>query len=459
MEASEKELAKTTIKKGFKFSFSFDPENLKQPTSEGKINYCSCGAVLTSSPCPFCGKTSSSVTPLKNGFGLFKLTSGKQTTDIKTHVYCIDISGSMEGNRIYSIQSTIKKKIQELVLSRPQDKVAIVLFESDCFIIGDGMSDIVQIDSDLSIDAIEKKVKSYPTIHPISESLSSLMKKIDSINTNGRTASISGLWISILLAIRTGGDVLFCTDGMQNKGLGTDNVNKIIQVLQSQHGSTVVNLFFFEDCDSFIGSFSSIATTTKGRVSSVRLDNIKKGVDAAMKRENLGYDVEFTYKHPKGIELDKGVNSMHIVSSSEAIPIRYTVTNPDVIIKMPSLKVQVIMKYKAPNGSEMKAVIEGSIDLVETIGSQNVKVVISTTLNVISQLVEKNKFTEALDELNKLKTFKFNISADEDEMFKQTLPCLESFIEQGKSGEIPKDEVVAVLNNMKSIKPSDISTK
>ncbi|EDR29302.1 hypothetical protein, conserved [Entamoeba dispar SAW760] len=459
MESSEKELTKSKITQGFELSFSFDPEKLKEPYSERKIIYCSCGSVVTSSLCPFCGKKYSSVTPLRNGFGLFKLTSGKQTSDIKTHVYCIDISGSMEGNRIYSIQSTIKKKIQELVLVRPQDKVAIVLFESDCFIIGDGMTKTITVDSDSSFEDIQDIINKYPTVHPISESFDSLMNKIDSIKTNGRTASISGLWISILLVMKTGGDVFFCTDGMQNKGLGIDSVSKITQALKSQHGSTVVNLFFFEDCDSFIGSFSSIASITKGRVSSIRLDNVKKGVDAAMKRENLGYDVEFTYKHPKGIELDKGIQSMHIVSSSEAIPIRYTVTNPDLIKKMSSLKVQVVMKYKAPNGSEMKAVIEGLIDLVETVGSQDVKVVISTTLNVISQLVEQNNFKDARDELNRLKTYKFNISADEDKMFKETLPYLESFIEQGQSGAIPKDQVVAVLNNMRSIKPSDISTK
>ncbi len=53
-------------------------------------------------------------------------------------VYCIDISGSMSGERIRAVKETIVSQIEDMLKNHPKRKVGLVTFNDDVDIIGDG---------------------------------------------------------------------------------------------------------------------------------------------------------------------------------------------------------------------------------------------------------------------------------------------------------------------------------
>ena len=53
-------------------------------------------------------------------------------------VYCIDISGSMEGERLNAVKETILSQIKDMHENHPKRKVGLVTFSDDVDIIGDG---------------------------------------------------------------------------------------------------------------------------------------------------------------------------------------------------------------------------------------------------------------------------------------------------------------------------------
>ncbi len=65
-------------------------------------------------------------------------------TDISI-VYCIDISGSMNGYRLEAVKKTIRAQIKEMKEVYPDRKVGLVTFSDDVKIIGDGTKEIVAV--------------------------------------------------------------------------------------------------------------------------------------------------------------------------------------------------------------------------------------------------------------------------------------------------------------------------
>jgi uncharacterized protein YegL len=53
-------------------------------------------------------------------------------------VYCIDVSGSMQGYRLECVRKTILTQIEEMKNKYPERKVGLVTFSDDIKVIGDG---------------------------------------------------------------------------------------------------------------------------------------------------------------------------------------------------------------------------------------------------------------------------------------------------------------------------------
>lgn len=63
-------------------------------------------------------------------------------------VYCIDVSGSMAGGRLSSVQQSIKTQIKEMAENHPDRKIGIVTFTNYIDIIGDGSVKPLRIEID-----------------------------------------------------------------------------------------------------------------------------------------------------------------------------------------------------------------------------------------------------------------------------------------------------------------------
>ena len=61
-------------------------------------------------------------------------------------VYCIDVSGSMQGLRLKCVKQTIVGQIEEMHKKYPDRKVGIVTFSDTIKVIGDGSKPLIVLD-------------------------------------------------------------------------------------------------------------------------------------------------------------------------------------------------------------------------------------------------------------------------------------------------------------------------
>ena len=110
----------------------------------------------------------------------------------------------------------------------PDRKVGIVTFSDNVKVIGDGTKDTVAVDPKFNGD-YDFLMKNGRTIastsfdKPIKETFQSLDQKVAQMGTEGSTALGPGLLTAIALAGEgsLGSQVIVCTDGQSNIGLGS----------------------------------------------------------------------------------------------------------------------------------------------------------------------------------------------------------------------------------------------
>ncbi|KAK3093559.1 hypothetical protein FSP39_017307 [Pinctada imbricata] len=171
-------------------------------------------------------------------------------------VYCLDISGSMSCSnklpelqsrwknmrdrtdygdlsisRLDSIKEAVKRQLERLKEEDPDRRVIFILFSSEVTILGDcGTGATKVINTDLgNNDVLLERGKTYSNsmeIKCLSESYSNLQDKVESLRTEGCTALGPALSIACGIVTGTkGSEVVLCTDGEPNTGVGGTNIN------------------------------------------------------------------------------------------------------------------------------------------------------------------------------------------------------------------------------------------
>jgi len=126
----------------------------------------------------------------------------------KIIVLCIDVSGSMQGNRINMVKAACVNTIDKLKKECPKYKVALITFESNSFYYGDGRSNkeyTIQAGNDENYISRssndQQRVKLLASsLLPIEDSHRFLVDKINSLNGSGGTNIRSALAHSVFLA-------------------------------------------------------------------------------------------------------------------------------------------------------------------------------------------------------------------------------------------------------------------
>jgi hypothetical protein len=120
-------------------------------------------------------------------------------------VYCIDVSGSMAGSRLTSVQQTIKAQIKEMAENHPDRKIGIVTFTSYVDIIGDGSAQPLRIDGNHMNDynfLLKNAVVGASTqlSQPLNKARTKLEKAVNDLRATGSTALGPGMLTAVGMA-------------------------------------------------------------------------------------------------------------------------------------------------------------------------------------------------------------------------------------------------------------------
>ena len=126
-------------------------------------------------------------------------------------------------SRLQCTQAAVESQLQTLAKEHPKDKVALVAFNNDVTVIGDGLQPPIIVAGDKLNDEKELKLvgSEFKVSAAVKEAEGSLSKKLWELEENGQTALGPGLMVSIAMAgQKPGSKVILCTDGLANIGCG-----------------------------------------------------------------------------------------------------------------------------------------------------------------------------------------------------------------------------------------------
>ncbi|XP_067902280.1 circularly permutated Ras protein 1 isoform X2 [Heterodontus francisci] len=244
-------------------------------------------------------------------------------------VFCVDISGSMcatneievadEGSRtvyisrLQSVQEAILKSLNHMTQTCPQKRVALVTFNDEVTIYGDGLCEPTRL-SDyqlLDSDYLETRGKEYPVPRCIAESLHALNYRIHGLREQGATALGPAALVSVSIASKkTGSKVIICTDGRANTGLGyLESVEEDVYECSRQFyadvgeqatlNGVIVSVLTIEGTDCRLAELGKLADRTGGRVNIVDPTNLPKEIQATLEDDAIATDATVTFVVPE----------------------------------------------------------------------------------------------------------------------------------------------------------------
>eukprot|EP00051_Salpingoeca_urceolata_P006255 m.83027 g.83027 ORF g.83027 m.83027 type:complete len:861 (-) comp14748_c0_seq2:161-2743(-) len=178
------------------------------------------------------------------------------STDDGLVVYIVDVSGSMGQNvqlpslqaewkaardgtntigngtyasRLDCMRSAITKQLEHLTVMHPKKRVALVTFSSQVHVHGDGRQPCVtakstQLGNYDELLAFGRDTLADWPLQPVEDSMPWLSEKVAGLAENGSTALGPALVVALGMAKSSGrGEIVVCTDGEPNVGLGSAN--------------------------------------------------------------------------------------------------------------------------------------------------------------------------------------------------------------------------------------------
>lgn len=462
MQPSRTEINKEFQNPNIDFTIEWDILKKNKPV-EKELKECpQCGFLSNKNPCIFCGSQCEAVDYENNNvFIVEKKRGADNLKEVQnTIVYCIDISGSMQGQRIDFVKTRINEELDKIIKDHPEEKVCLITFESDCHIIGDGSGQEIEVGCEFSYERIEEIAKTIE-LKPLKESIDNLRDKIKKIECIGRTASISALALATNIAAKTGGEVHFYTDGMRNKGLpAAQNTERIINCAKANK-DVFIHIFFFANCQAFIAEYSVCSEKTGGAINPIYLTKNKREAAAAIKREIVAHNVKIhTIMQDDIIDVrGKGhIEEKEKVANNENFMVTFNVTQNSPARRRVNDEIyaQTKVEYVNSKGSLLCAYVIGKVKIVNTVDKEDTAQVISNQLNRIVEYIEQEKYEDAKVVLKDLSETDFRIGADSGNFYKNAFTELMSYLEHVGRGDAKKDDIVSLLNYMKNARKDGI---
>ncbi|CAH1778659.1 unnamed protein product [Owenia fusiformis] len=131
-------------------------------------------------------------------------------------------------SRLQGVQAAVGHQLDDMMKEFPTRRAALVTFDSEVCVIGDGTNEPVTIAGD-KLSNKEELIKigaEAPLPQPIKDSKHILSDKIYQLEEGGATALGPGLLLAVSMAGQCpGSKVIICTDGKANVGLGSLQAN------------------------------------------------------------------------------------------------------------------------------------------------------------------------------------------------------------------------------------------
>uniref|UniRef100_A0A8B9LKX3 Circularly permutated Ras protein 1-like n=1 Tax=Astyanax mexicanus TaxID=7994 RepID=A0A8B9LKX3_ASTMX len=214
-------------------------------------------------------------------------------------VFCVDISGSMSVTSevnvceflqilylclvVYfqGVQEALQMALSSLQKSSPHRRVALVTFNDEVTVYGDGTGVPLSVRdwALVDYDHVKEQGEKYSTPHCIAETYQFLTQRVKELREHGATALGPAALISVAMASQfTGSKVIICTDGRANIGLGQLEPESAHSpppslyfynqlATHAAEKGVIVSVMTFEGEDCRLAEVGKLADHTGGRVS------------------------------------------------------------------------------------------------------------------------------------------------------------------------------------------------
>ncbi|XP_070710715.1 circularly permutated Ras protein 1 [Pempheris klunzingeri] len=245
-------------------------------------------------------------------------------------VFCVDISGSMSVttevpssggssahiSRLESMQDALQRALSSLLQQSPRRRVALVTFNDEVVIYGDGTSTPLTLRdwALVDYDHIWQQGAAYSIPHCIAETHQKLLQRVKDLREHGATCLGPAALASVAMASRyPGSKVILCTDGRANIGLGEMEQSPSLPsspltpyfyrqlALQAVGSGVIISVMTFEGTDCRLADIGKLADTTGGRVNMVSIGTVATEIQSASVDNVLATGVRATLLAPDGM--------------------------------------------------------------------------------------------------------------------------------------------------------------
>ncbi|XP_035849686.1 circularly permutated Ras protein 1 isoform X1 [Sander lucioperca] len=310
-------------------------------------------------------------------------------------VFCVDISGSMivttevtssSGSpkyisRLEGIQDALQRALSSLLQQSPRRRVALVTFNDEVVIYGDGTSTPLTLRdwALVDYDHIWQQSVAYSIPHCIAETYDQLVQRVKDLREHGATCLGPAALASVAMASRyPGSKVILCTDGRANIGLG--EMEQIPSLspspltpyfyrqlsLQAVESGVIISVMTFEGTDCRLADVGRLADTTGGRINIVSIGTVATEIQSASMDNILATGVTATLLAPDGVYFPfedgnnhKLVREIGNVTKGLEITIQFAVKPEftDVFLQKDTLPFQLQLSFKTRDQEKVTRVI------------------------------------------------------------------------------------------------------
>eukprot|EP00062_Callorhinchus_milii_P024356 gi/632984176/ref/XP_007909010.1/ PREDICTED: circularly permutated Ras protein 1-like [Callorhinchus milii] len=325
-------------------------------------------------------------------------------------VFCVDISGSMSVtlqvnpradqqtsymSRLQAVQEAVIQSFQYLLQTAPEKRVALVTFNDEVTVYGDGMSDPRMLKEFELMDQDYLKARGLQEPLPLSiaESKASLEQRVITLQEFGSTALGPASLISIAMASqKPGSKVIICTDGKANTALGNLEDIKEDEIYQSsklfyqqlaeyagQRG-VIVSVLTIEGTDCRLQELGQMADKTGGKVNIVNPISLYNEFQLILEDDIIATNTtaifvvnESLYFKHEGEPVSRLVRYVGNVTKDTEITFEFGIKegSEQKIHQMPSLPFQLQLAFRLPDGRHGYRIV--SLDRPTTSSSAIVK--------------------------------------------------------------------------------------
>ncbi|KAI6649811.1 hypothetical protein LOD99_6600 [Oopsacas minuta] len=366
----------------------------------------------------------------------------------KLVIYCIDVSGSMgvtmqlpklqsewkrlrEGenfkdniSRMECIKQAILRQLERMLIETPKQRVCVVVFSSSVRILGDGSSNAITSsanNSDMqSLLKAGTELAMKTGFLPIESSFESLKKVIGSITEGGGTALGPGLATSVGISRKfPGAEVIICTDGEPNSGVGSLNTGGAGDVQfyvdigrEALISESTISIIGIEGQECAMEYLSQCAAKTNGTVNILHPMELMRQLRLISQNPTIASNVDVKFfLHPNlcfegeadthSIALTKAVGN---ATRSSDISFKYKMKD-GVSNKLKQVPFQVQISYQLKDGSKCLRVISKFQEITSENpaedGSVNIAILALGAIHMAASLAEEGRNEEALEHLQK----------------------------------------------------------